>query len=319
MVFLDYYQFLSISDQQGVTCKEVKQAYRKKAIDLHPDKLTDPEQISQAPALISYLEQARETLCDPCKKKEYDNELSKHIVNNSATDTPDLNKDNEINNSKAPEFDKFSSDLIQALSKLFSEFSKKSEDNNKSFDPDGSKPENFNDQNDKAFDPDAPKPENFNDQNEFHKHINGNTFLHIAILSNLTNMAKDLILSCSKDKETDNILGYKPLHYAAMLGQLEIVDLLMQYGAKISINHYKESPLENALQNKHVTVANIILERVDISEFDINTIQELSKAACENNASSECKELYSKLGLENSHDIDLSVILGSESNDSADY
>ncbi|MBF4983849.1 DnaJ domain-containing protein, partial [Nonlabens mediterrranea] len=72
----DFYDILGIS--KGATAAEIKKAYRKKAIEFHPDKnpgdATAEENFKKAA-------EAYETLSDPQKKARYD--LTGHNVPSS--------------------------------------------------------------------------------------------------------------------------------------------------------------------------------------------------------------------------------------------
>ena len=59
----DYYEVLGIA--KGATDDEIKKAYRKKAIEHHPDKGGDEN-------LFKEVAEAYETLSDPNKKQMYD-------------------------------------------------------------------------------------------------------------------------------------------------------------------------------------------------------------------------------------------------------
>ena len=290
MAFLDYYRFLGLADKKGfsytekITYKEVQRAYRKKALELHPDKLTDPEKIAQAPALISKMAEAKETLCDPCKKMIYDKELAQHMAKNSTTDTVDATELSSSNVTNADD-----KTIPEEIAKKLAEY--------------------FFKITNTLLNLEGNKPEEFNAQIEFHKHIHGNTFLHLTLLSKKPYLAGEMILSCTEDTNAQNALGYTPLHYAAMLGYPEITGLLMEQGAKISTNHFGETPLHNALQEKHISVANVMLEKADKEEFEglgksSKSLSDLAKEACESMMTSECETLYAKLGIDMGIDAD---------------
>ena len=62
----DYYAALGVVTNATIT--EIKNAYRKKASQLHPDKNTS----SDAPAKFREIQEAYETLSDIDKRKIYD-------------------------------------------------------------------------------------------------------------------------------------------------------------------------------------------------------------------------------------------------------
>lgn len=295
MAFINYYQLLGLNDTD-VTCRDIQKAYRKKAFDLHPDRLTDPEKIAEAPVLMSEMAKAKETLCDPCKKSKYDEELAKHIKEDSVTDSVNVT---EMNNKNVTNIDKIiPKDIVETLRKYFAEFA--------------------NDE----LDLEGDKPANFDVQTVFHKYIPGNTFLHLALLSGMPDLAKSMILSCNEDMYAENALGYTPLHYAAMLNYTEIAALLMDYGAKISTNHFGETPLHNALQGRYTSTANVMLERADKEEFDTidrsgNSPSDLARKACESNMTPECETLYAQLGIDTENQAYSLEIVGGANNTTA--
>ena len=68
----DYYKILEITPNS--TAKEIKQAYRKKAKELHPDN--DPTTDSNP--LFNELVEAYETISDPNLKRQYDLKRTKY-------------------------------------------------------------------------------------------------------------------------------------------------------------------------------------------------------------------------------------------------
>ena len=63
----DYYEILGIS--KGATTAEIKKAYRKKAIEFHPDKNPGDE---KAEDMFKKAAEAYEVLSDPNKRSRYD-------------------------------------------------------------------------------------------------------------------------------------------------------------------------------------------------------------------------------------------------------
>ncbi|MEL6975385.1 MAG: DnaJ domain-containing protein, partial [Bacteroidota bacterium] len=63
----DYYEVLGIS--KSASAAEIKKAYRKKAIEFHPDK--NPGD-TQAEEMFKKAAEAYEVLSDPDKKAKYD-------------------------------------------------------------------------------------------------------------------------------------------------------------------------------------------------------------------------------------------------------
>jgi len=63
---LDYYVILGIS--RSATDEQIKKAYRKKALEYHPDKNKNPDAVK----LFKQITEAFETLSDPLKKLQFD-------------------------------------------------------------------------------------------------------------------------------------------------------------------------------------------------------------------------------------------------------
>jgi len=71
----DYYEILEVS--KSASKEEIKKAYRKKALQYHPDRLTGmPEHLSElrkvAEEKFKEIQEAYEILSDPEKRKKYD-------------------------------------------------------------------------------------------------------------------------------------------------------------------------------------------------------------------------------------------------------
>ncbi len=74
------------------------------------------------------------------------------------------------------------------------------------------------------------------------------TELHCAIVDNLTDRARGLISSGKCDLDTQDEQGYTPLHVAAQYKNVEIVRLLVGYGAKPDLtDRWGNTPLWRAL------------------------------------------------------------------------
>jgi curved DNA-binding protein len=67
MEFKDYYRILGV--KPGATKKEIKDAYRRKASDSHPDKYPEGE---ADPQLFRDVSEAYEVLSKPGSRQEYD-------------------------------------------------------------------------------------------------------------------------------------------------------------------------------------------------------------------------------------------------------
>jgi len=65
-------------------------------------------------------------------------------------------------------------------------------------------------------------------------------------------------------KNGDLALGRIPLHFAALDGHKEIVDLLIAKGADVNAkdDHFGDTPLDNAIVRKHPETADILRKHV---------------------------------------------------------
>ncbi|KAK1630423.1 hypothetical protein QYE76_004738 [Lolium multiflorum] len=70
----DYYKVLSLDHSAPVGEEEVKRAYRRLALQYHPD-VCPPSRRSESTELFVELRRAYETLSDPVAKVQYDAEL----------------------------------------------------------------------------------------------------------------------------------------------------------------------------------------------------------------------------------------------------
>ena len=66
----DYYKILGVSE--NATEKEIKKAYRKLSLELHPDKQDTEEKRKEAEAKFAEINEANDILSDPQKKQQYD-------------------------------------------------------------------------------------------------------------------------------------------------------------------------------------------------------------------------------------------------------
>jgi hypothetical protein len=69
---MNFYDVLSVSRDASI--EEIKRQYKKKALELHPDK-AGASQTAEEAALFKMVTKAYETLCDDQKRQEYDLQL----------------------------------------------------------------------------------------------------------------------------------------------------------------------------------------------------------------------------------------------------
>jgi hypothetical protein len=77
---MNFYDVLSVSRDASI--EEIKRQYKKKALELHPDK-AGASQTAEEAALFKMVTKAYETLCDEQKRQEYDSQLqsSEQVAN----------------------------------------------------------------------------------------------------------------------------------------------------------------------------------------------------------------------------------------------
>lgn len=70
MTKVDYYSILNVG--RNATDQEIKRAFRKLTLKVHPDKHTNEENVSEWTIKFQLLAEAYEVLGDPAKRKQYD-------------------------------------------------------------------------------------------------------------------------------------------------------------------------------------------------------------------------------------------------------
>ena len=79
-----YYELLEV--ERRATPEELKKAYRRKALELHPDKNRD--RIQEATELFAQIQEAYEILSDPQERSWYDSHRDEILRGDDATDMP---------------------------------------------------------------------------------------------------------------------------------------------------------------------------------------------------------------------------------------
>lgn len=79
----DYYELLGV--EQTATHIELKKAYRRKALQLHPDK--NPDDVENTTRLFNDVRVAYETLSDPQERSWYDSHKFQILMEDGDRDT----------------------------------------------------------------------------------------------------------------------------------------------------------------------------------------------------------------------------------------
>lgn len=266
---VNYYELLGI--EKTAKCAVVKDAYRKQALKLHPDKIKDPELLEKAPEIFAKIEAAKKLLCNPCERSKYDAEFNKNFSKPAEKESSPLNKEENIPS------DEYQADLAEII-------------------------RHYQKESGKIYEGAAAPQEAYKEDKApiFHLLISGNKPLHVALIKGNLGEAKTIIEECSDDNNAENSYGYTPLHYASLYGYSEMVELLLEVGAIISHNKFGENALHNALKGGHVKSAIVLLKKEGIDIFNVadnsgmtpsRLAQELCKVQSE-----ECTELLALIG-----------------------
>ncbi len=90
-----------------------------------------------------------------------------------------------------------------------------------------------------------------------------NTLLHIAVMGNHFDLVSSLLSALLEDPHElnkQNIIGDTPLHIACKKGNLNIVNLILQYKADLNVKNFKDyTPLHIAVENKHLSIIKVLL------------------------------------------------------------
>ena len=105
------------------------------------------------------------------------------------------------------------------------------------------------------------------------RQLDGASLLHIAVEYNRIDIARQLLDACHAlrfnllNKNDDNRTA--PLHIASSVGHLDLVKLLLDYGADIDIAGDGKTPLILAAQNNHIDVVRLLLGYgVEVDKID---------------------------------------------------
>ncbi|RLU18410.1 hypothetical protein DMN91_008767 [Ooceraea biroi] len=106
-----------------------------------------------------------------------------------------------------------------------------------------------------------------NKANTVTQDVIGLSSLHYAIRNNHIDIAKIIL---AKDKNVDineSSGGFTPLHKAAEMGHLDLVNFLLEYGADINARNDKDwTPIHGAALNGHLEIVNtLILKGADVN------------------------------------------------------
>jgi DnaJ-class molecular chaperone len=71
------YEVLGVS--QGATAKDIKRAYRKLAMEFHPDRAASPQGKNQNTQIFLRIHNAYVTLSDPHDRAQYDRQISAQV------------------------------------------------------------------------------------------------------------------------------------------------------------------------------------------------------------------------------------------------
>lgn len=89
------------------------------------------------------------------------------------------------------------------------------------------------------------------------------------------------------DPNLRDLDGATPLHFAASRGHLSAVRWLLNHGAKLSLDKYGKSPINDAAENQQVEVLNVLVQHSsDCLADDKKHIRSSKKYSENNNANS---------------------------------
>lgn len=98
---------------------------------------------------------------------------------------------------------------------------------------------------------------------------NDETLLHVAAISGHINVAK-LLISSGIDPNVSNLMLETPLHYAAKNNQMEMLDFLIENGAKETIDYIMQTPLMYGILNSYGGVCDLTLLKHMVTKFPNN-------------------------------------------------
>lgn len=68
--------------------------------------------------------------------------------------------------------------------------------------------------------------------------------------------------------------GATPLHFAASRGHLAAVRWLLNHGAKLSLDKYGKSPINDAAENQQVECLNVLVQHGSAPDYPVDTKQQ---------------------------------------------
>jgi ankyrin repeat protein len=91
----------------------------------------------------------------------------------------------------------------------------------------------------------------------------GMTSLHAASQMNRLEVLKWMVEEQNVDPNLRDGDGATPLHFAASRGHLSVVKWLLNHGAKLSLDKFGKSPINDAAENQQTECLNLLVQHSD--------------------------------------------------------